>query len=223
MEKHAGPWCMLQVGAKNRNIHITYGSNDIWTQNCLVSLIAQTEHLFSSPSELWRCIYGWVNGNNYEHLSESFGILPLSVLTWTRLGMLPYNDSFVRETNMKHRCLAKLQGTQIAIMPLTYPEERAVWGGQAGNFQRQPSQIGSQLQTSLLIMQMVKRCFIRWVFHLQVLVHDSNVGPYSFRSSWRLGTRPGQSIAIRILRPKFIEQHLCTCSLCFKFHPRNFL
>jgi hypothetical protein len=49
---------------------------------------------------------GWVNGNDYDHASKTFGILPLSENTHNKLGMLEYHPVFAREYKICHLHLA---------------------------------------------------------------------------------------------------------------------
>jgi len=70
---------------------------------------------------------GWVNGNDYERASETFGILPSSENTRTKLGMLEYHPDFAREHKIRHPHLARLQQTRMAILPVHTPEEKALY------------------------------------------------------------------------------------------------
>ncbi|KAF9061755.1 hypothetical protein BDP27DRAFT_1369379 [Rhodocollybia butyracea] len=127
----------LTVGDKNRNKRSVPGSYDIWNRNRLASLIDRAEHAFKHP--LKPPVVGWVNGNDYERSSESFGILSLSLSVQRKLGI-------------KHYELAKRQGTRMAILPLHTSEEFAIWRVLVkqphGDSQSQHSLTGLQLQTN---------------------------------------------------------------------------
>jgi hypothetical protein len=70
---------------------------------------------------------GWVNGNDYERASETFGVLPLSGDTRTKLGMLEYHPDFAKDFEIRHPHLTQLQRTRMAILPVHTPEEKALY------------------------------------------------------------------------------------------------
>ena len=90
---------------------------------------------------------GWVNGNDYELASETFGVLPLSDDTRAKFGMLVYHPDFARECKIRHPHLAQLQQTRMAILPVHTPEEKALYrlflNDTAGHFagKKQPNWI----------------------------------------------------------------------------------
>lgn len=66
---------------------------------------------------------GWINGNNYEQSSESFGILPLSDAARKHLGMLNYHAEFAKEKRILYQNLAQHQQTRMAILPVHTSQE----------------------------------------------------------------------------------------------------
>jgi hypothetical protein len=70
---------------------------------------------------------GWINGREYEHMQESFGILPLDDHTQHKLGMLTYHPDFAAEKKIRHHYLAKMQHTRIAVLPIHTTYERALY------------------------------------------------------------------------------------------------
>ncbi|KAG6835342.1 hypothetical protein H0H93_002451 [Arthromyces matolae] len=113
----------LKVGAVNRTGKEYQGSFDIWTLNRLSSLRDQTTQIMVPDSRP----RNWVNGNDYEKSSETFGILPVSAATRTQLGMLEFHNDYTVKEKTRHTQLAKLQSTRIAILPLHTPNERALF------------------------------------------------------------------------------------------------
>ena len=70
---------------------------------------------------------GWVNGNEYEQSTETFGILPLSEAMHTKLGMLPYHNIHARETKIHHHYLAQCQQTRVAVLPVHTQQEWSLY------------------------------------------------------------------------------------------------
>lgn len=70
---------------------------------------------------------GWVNGNDFEQASETFGILPLSPSLRSKYGMHDYSESFAVGEKTLHRHLTKQQQTRIAVLPVHTPDERALF------------------------------------------------------------------------------------------------
>jgi hypothetical protein len=108
---------LTQVGTLNRTGWQDQGSHDIWTRNYISELLDRTAAAFA-PDAKHVSMIGWVNGNEYEQSTETFGILPLSEDMRTKLGMLPYHDTFATETKIHHRYLAECQRTCVAVLPV---------------------------------------------------------------------------------------------------------
>jgi hypothetical protein len=70
---------------------------------------------------------GWVNGNDYERSSETFGILPVLEDARRKLSMLPYHSEHAATMKIHHADLAKLQGTRSAVLPVHTNEEKALY------------------------------------------------------------------------------------------------
>ena len=70
---------------------------------------------------------GWLNGNDYKQSQETFGILPLPRASQVTLGMHQHSDEFATGEKIKHADLAKQQQTQVAILPVHTPAERALF------------------------------------------------------------------------------------------------
>jgi len=70
---------------------------------------------------------GWVNGNEYEQLMETFGILPLSDDLCAKLGILPYHDDFATQMKICHCYLAKSQQTWSAVLPVHMQQEHSLY------------------------------------------------------------------------------------------------
>ena len=70
---------------------------------------------------------GWLNGNDYKQLQETFGILPLPRASQVTLGMHQHLDEFATGEKVKHADLAKQQQTQVAILPVHTPAECALF------------------------------------------------------------------------------------------------
>lgn len=117
----------FQVSAKNHLQHVVHGLYDVWTHNHLTSLIDQLKSFFEFSSKLCHCVAGWVNRNDYEPSSESFGILLLSVPVQEKLRMLPYHNEFALNTHTHHGHLVLTQGTQIVILSIHTPEKRVIF------------------------------------------------------------------------------------------------
>ncbi|KAG6815447.1 hypothetical protein H0H93_009785, partial [Arthromyces matolae] len=113
----------LKVGTFNRTGQQYTGSYDVWTLNRLVRLRDQTRDNFLPDSRP----ASWVNSNDYEQSSESFGILPLSVVTQTQLGMLEFQQDYAVKEKIRHLRLAYLQKTRVAILPVHTSQERALF------------------------------------------------------------------------------------------------
>jgi hypothetical protein len=105
-----------------------HGSYDIWTRNHLAALLNETQDLFiPQPEHNDSPMAGWVNGNEYERSTESFGILPLSESSRAKLGMLGYHNDFALNQKILHRHLAQQQQTRMAVLPVHTPTERALY------------------------------------------------------------------------------------------------
>ncbi|KAF8328650.1 hypothetical protein F5887DRAFT_897466 [Amanita rubescens] len=113
------------VGTKNRTGKPYQGSFDIWQRNQIAKLIDSTRCVFMEPNE--PSAIGWLNGNDYKQSQETFGILPLPRASQVTLGMHQHSDQFVAGEKIKHADLAKQQQTQIAILPVHTPAERALF------------------------------------------------------------------------------------------------
>jgi hypothetical protein len=82
--------------------------------NLLLYLIKLQQHFYQSQYPECSMI-GWVNGQEYECSTESFGILPLDESAQSRFGMLIYHPTFAIEKKICHLYLAKMQHTCIPI------------------------------------------------------------------------------------------------------------
>ena len=72
--------------------------------------------------------YGnWINGNDYEQTQEVFGILPFDTAVCQDLGMLRYNEQFVKDQNPRHQWLSKQQQVRYAILPIHTRDERLLF------------------------------------------------------------------------------------------------
>ena len=114
-----------QVGTFNRTGKPYQGSFDVWVRNQITKLIDLTRGAFTNPNEA--SVVSWLNGNNYEQSRETFGILPLPRASQITLGMLQYSEEYATGEKIKHPNLAKQQQTQVAILPIHTPEERALF------------------------------------------------------------------------------------------------
>ncbi|KAG5643535.1 hypothetical protein DXG03_000676 [Asterophora parasitica] len=115
----------LQVGTFNRTGKVYLGSYDIWTCNKISRLRDQTRIGFCHETHVPTA--KWVNGNNYESSSETFGILPLTDATRTQLSMFTFNPDLAKQEKTHHSHLASLQCTRIAILPVHTHDERALF------------------------------------------------------------------------------------------------
>jgi len=95
----------LKVGYYNRTRQQYQGSFDIWTRNRLSRLLDRTTHAFVRGAS--HSMSGWVNGNDYERSSETFGILPVREETQQKLSMLPYHSEHATTMKIHHSGLAK--------------------------------------------------------------------------------------------------------------------
>ena len=69
--------------------------------------------------------YGkWINGNDYEQTQEVFGILPFDAAMSQDLGMLQYDEQFVKEHHPWHQWLSKQQRVRFAVLPVHTHDER---------------------------------------------------------------------------------------------------
>ncbi|KAG6379505.1 hypothetical protein JVT61DRAFT_9996 [Boletus reticuloceps] len=110
------------VGTQNRTGQRYIGHFDIPLKNCIAELRERTSHALHQDVGAG---YGkWVNGNDYEHTKEIFGILPFDEATRQQTGMLPYNSAFTRDQNVRHPYLSKQQGTRFAVLPIHTQHER---------------------------------------------------------------------------------------------------
>lgn len=115
-----------QVGTANQTGKPYYSSYDIWTQNCISYLVDDTIEAFA-PHSTEPSIVGWVNSDKYEDTSETFGILPLTLSTRTKLGMQPFHSQYANDMKIQHYHLAKLQGTRVAMLPIHTSAERSMF------------------------------------------------------------------------------------------------
>ncbi|KAG1883235.1 hypothetical protein F4604DRAFT_1677595 [Suillus subluteus] len=74
---------------------IYLGSYDIWTRNRIALLVDITASVvWPSYQECGQVT--WLNGNDFEPMNESFGILPVAAATRTKLGMSQYRDDYAK-------------------------------------------------------------------------------------------------------------------------------
>lgn len=69
----------------------------------------------------------WVNGNNYQHSTETFGILPFDGEAQNQLSMLPYHHTFALEQKAQHHYLSERQGTHFSVLPIHTQSEHALF------------------------------------------------------------------------------------------------
>jgi len=72
--------------------------------------------------------YGnWINGNDYEQTQEVFGILPFDAALSQDLGMLRYDEQFVKDQHPRHQWLSKQQRVRFAVLPVHTNDERLLF------------------------------------------------------------------------------------------------
>ena len=81
------------MGTYNRTGAAYNGFFDIWTHKQIVRLADITSDAFL-PNSQEVSVIGWVNSDDFEQLSETFGILPLAPSTKQTLGMDGFNQDF---------------------------------------------------------------------------------------------------------------------------------
>ncbi|RDB18198.1 hypothetical protein Hypma_000504 [Hypsizygus marmoreus] len=116
----------LKVGTFNRTGKLHNSSYDIWTRNRIAKLADLTSDAFP-PRSREVSVIGWVNGNDFEQSSETFGILPLSESMKTNLGMADFHHKFAVQEKIRHFHLTAQQETRFAILPVHTPNERALF------------------------------------------------------------------------------------------------
>ena len=114
-----------QVGTENRTGCSYIGHFDVSLKNRVSTLLEITAGYFGCDSQGG---YGkWVNGNNYQRTTESFGILPFDGAAQNCLSMLPYHHTFALEQKVRHRYLSERQGTRFSVLPIHTQSERALF------------------------------------------------------------------------------------------------
>lgn len=113
------------MGTENRTGCSYIGHFDVSLKNRVSTLLEMTAGYFGCDSQGG---YGkWVNGNNYQRTSESFGILPFDGAAQNRLSMLPYHHTFALEQKVRHRYLSERQRTRFSVLPIHTQSERALF------------------------------------------------------------------------------------------------
>ncbi|KAF8419486.1 hypothetical protein L210DRAFT_3766619 [Boletus edulis BED1] len=113
------------VGTENRTGKSYIGHFDIRLKNRVASLVEMTAGYFNQDPSSG---HGkWVNGNNYKHTNESFGVLPFTKSVQRKLSMLPYHHTFAQEQKIHHRYLSERQETRFAVLPIHTRSERALF------------------------------------------------------------------------------------------------
>ncbi|KIO21104.1 hypothetical protein M407DRAFT_10559 [Tulasnella calospora MUT 4182] len=116
----------LMVGTANQTGKSYRSHFDIWIKNKISALVDEVAgFLVSSPAGYGVGSNSWVNGNNYAHSEEYFGILP--VTEPERYEMVPYAVEHSRDQKPRHNYLAQLQRTLIAILPVSTESERSLF------------------------------------------------------------------------------------------------
>ena len=114
-----------QVGTENCTSCSYIGHFNISLKNRVSMLLEITAGYFGCDLQGG---YGkWVNGNNYQRTSESFGILPFDGAAQNRLSMLPYHHTFALEQKVRHRYLSERQRTRFSVLPIHTQSERALF------------------------------------------------------------------------------------------------
>lgn len=117
-----------QVGRLNRTGVPYRGSYDIWVQNNISNLLDNLATFFTTQPSYFGP-GGWVNGNKYQCSKEIFGVLPLPHSQRDRLGMHSFNHGYAKGINIRHRYLAMVQNTLVAVLPVHTKAERALFRG----------------------------------------------------------------------------------------------
>ena len=116
---------MKQVGTENRTGQRYIGHFDISLKNRLASLREKTLSALHRHPVVG---YGnWINGNDYEQTQEVFGILPFDAAVCQDLGMLQYNEQFVKDQHPRHQWLSKQQQVRFAVLPVHTHDERLLF------------------------------------------------------------------------------------------------
>jgi hypothetical protein len=110
----------------NRTGRPYLGSHDIWTHNRIARLVDITADVVQ-PSYQECGLATWLNGDDFEPARESFGILPFTPATRTKLGMSPYQVEYAKGCKIKHDYLAGQQQTLVAVLPVHTVEEKALY------------------------------------------------------------------------------------------------
>ncbi|KAG2055820.1 hypothetical protein BDR06DRAFT_970603 [Suillus hirtellus] len=127
MDKHGlGVYRQAYVGTMNHTGKPYLGSHDIWTHNWIAHLIDITTDVVE-PSYQDSGLATWLNGDDFEPARESFGILPFTPVTRTKLGMSPYQVDYAKGCKIKHDYLAGQQQTLVAVLPVHTVEEKALY------------------------------------------------------------------------------------------------
>ena len=100
----------LLASTFNRTGQRYNGHFEIWIYNYLQKIVEKThDHVPDSET-----IRGWVNGSMYTPTSEVYGILPIPLEIVTKSAMQPFINTACGD--IKHAYLAKMQGTQYAVI-----------------------------------------------------------------------------------------------------------
>lgn len=67
---------------------------------------------------------GWVNGNDYAPVNETFGMIKLSPTFFKPLGMFELSAQYALDQKIHFRYIAEHQGTLLPILPVHTREER---------------------------------------------------------------------------------------------------
>ncbi|KAF8134402.1 hypothetical protein EV363DRAFT_1561939 [Boletus edulis] len=112
----------VTVGTHNRTGHEYIGHFNIPLKNRVAHLLDNTIDALKPSSAQLRG--QWVNGNDYDHANESFGIIQFKPDFFKPLGMFEYNDQYAHDQQIHHRWVAEQQGTLVAVLPVHTREER---------------------------------------------------------------------------------------------------
>ena len=111
----------FQVGTHNQTGHEYIGHFNIPLKNRIAHLLDGTIDALKPCSAQLRG--QWVNGNDYDHTNESFGIIQFKPDFFKPLGMFEYNDQYARDQQIHHQWVAEQQGTLVAVLPVHTHEE----------------------------------------------------------------------------------------------------
>ncbi|KAF8451047.1 hypothetical protein L210DRAFT_3640047 [Boletus edulis BED1] len=91
-------WHNITIGTMNKTGHVYIGHFNVPLKNQLACLLDLTVDTLKPSTGSGGSPHGqWVNGNDYEHANESFGIIQFKPEFIKPLGMFEYNDKHVAE------------------------------------------------------------------------------------------------------------------------------